>query len=65
MAYKQKPENFSLEREFRIVAIKYGEPCKEKCKFFSGDFEQVDPECKFIEVNLGRQLDYLSFVTLK
>lgn len=62
MAYKQKPESFSLEREFRIVAIKFGEPCKEECKFLSGQFEQVEPECKFIEVNLGRQLDYLSFV---
>jgi len=65
MAYKQKPESFSLEREFRIVAIKFGEPCKEECKFLNGQFEQVEPECKFIEVNLGRQLDYLSFVTLK
>ncbi len=63
MAYKQKPESFSLEREFRIVAIKFGEPCKEECKYLSGQFEQVEPDCKFIEVNLGRQLDYLSFVT--
>jgi hypothetical protein len=65
MAYKQKPKSFNLEHEFRIVAIKFGEPCTEECKFLSGQFEQVEPKCKFIEVNLGRQLDYLSFVTLK
>ena len=65
MSYKQKPESFSPDCEFRIVAIKFGEPCKEECKFLSGQFEQVEPECKFIEVNLGRQLDYLSFVTLE
>ncbi len=65
MAYKQKPESFSLEREFRIIAIRFGEPCKEECKFISGQFEQFEPDCKFIEVSLGRQLDYLSFVTLE
>jgi hypothetical protein len=58
MAYKQKPESFSPDCEFRIVAIKFGEPCKEECKYLSGQFEQVDPECKVIEVNLGKQLNY-------
>lgn len=65
LSYMQKPERFSLDCEFRIVAIKFGEQCTEECKFLSGQFEQVEPECKFIEVNLGRQLDYLSFVALK
>ena len=58
MAYKQKPESFSPDCEFRIVAIKFGEPCKEECKYLSGQFEQVEPDCKFIEVNLGKPLDY-------
>ena len=65
MSYKQKPERFSPDCEFRIVAIKFGEPCKEECKYLDGQFEQVEPECKFIEVNLGRQLDYLRFVTIE
>jgi hypothetical protein len=58
MSYKQKPESFTLEREFRIVAIKFGDPCKEECKFLDGQFEQADPVCRFIPVNLGEQLDY-------
>jgi hypothetical protein len=66
LSYKQKPESFSPDCEFRIVAIKFRElseqPCELKCKFLSGQFEQ---DCKFIEVNLKRQLDYLSFVTLE
>ncbi len=59
LSYKQKPfEKFHRDCEFRFVAIKFGEPCKEECKFLSGQFEQVEPECKFIVVNLGKQLDY-------
>jgi len=65
LSYKQKPEGFIPDCEFRIVAIKLGDPCPDECKYLSGQFEQVEPKCKFIEVNLGRQLDYLSFVTLK
>lgn len=63
MAYTQKPERFSPDCEFRIVAIKFGEPCKKECKYLSGQFEQVEPDCKFIEIRLGKQLDYLSLVT--
>jgi len=58
LAYMQKPESFSNDREFRIVAIKFGEPCKEECKYLSGEFEQVEPECKFIKIDLGKQLNY-------
>jgi hypothetical protein len=58
MSYKQKPESFILECEFRIVAFKSGEPCKDECKFLSGQFEQVDPLCSLIPVNLGKQLSY-------
>ena len=58
LAYKQKPECFSPNCEFRIVAIKLGELCKEECKYLSGQFEQVEPDCKFIEVNLEKPLDY-------
>jgi hypothetical protein len=65
MAYKQKPESFIRDCEFRIIAIKLGEPCKQECQFLRGQFEQIEPECKFIEVNLERQLDYVSFVTLQ
>ena len=34
-------------------------------KYFDEKFEPVEPvpDCKFIEVNLGKPLDYLSFVT--
>jgi len=60
LSYKQKPESFNPDCEFRIVAIKFGEPCKEECKFLSGQFEQVEPECKFIEVNLNKSLNCLS-----
>lgn len=69
MAYKQKPERFRDDCEFRIVAIKLGEVCTRECKFidkyFDEKFEPVEPvpDCKFIEVNLGKPLDYLSFVT--
>ncbi len=62
LSYKQKPESFSPDYEFRIVAIKFGEPCKEECKYLSGQFKQVEPECKFIEVNLNKPLNYLSSV---
>ena len=58
MAYKQKPESFSPDCEFRIVAIKFGEPCKEECKFLDGQFGQADPMCRFLPVNLGKQLNY-------
>ncbi|MGA2093158.1 MAG: hypothetical protein ABSH16_07105 [Sedimentisphaerales bacterium] len=65
LAYKQKPESFSLEREFRIVAIKFGDPCnREGCKYLDGQFEQVDPGCKYIEINLNKQLNYLSMMNL-
>jgi len=59
LSYKQKPESFSPDCEFRIVAIKLGKVCKDECKFLSGQFEQVEPECKFI-VNLNKPLNYLS-----
>jgi hypothetical protein len=65
LPYKQKPESFIHDCEFRIVAIKFGEPCKQECKYLDGQFEQVEPECKFIEVNLGKQLNYLNLVNLE
>jgi len=56
LSYKQKPESFSLDHEFRIVAFKLGEICPDECKFLSGQFE---PRCKsYEEVNLGKQLNY-------
>ncbi len=58
LSYKQKPESFSPDCEFRIVAIKLSEPCKAECKFFDVD-GQSEPECKFIEVNLNKPLNYL------
>ena len=66
LAYKQKPESFSPECEFRIVAINSGEPCnREECKFITGESDQVDPQCRFIEVDLGKQLNYVSWVNLE
>lgn len=60
LSYKQKPESFSLDFEFRIVAIKFRksseQPCELKCKYLSGQFEP----CRFIGVNLNRPLNYLS-----
>jgi len=58
LSYKQKPESFSPDCEFRIVAIKLSESCKAECKFFDVD-GQSEPECKFIKVNLNKPLNYL------
>ena len=52
-------KKFHEDCEFRIVAIKLGKVCKDGCKFLSGQFE---PECKFVEVNLNKPLNYLSLV---
>ena len=60
LSYKQKPESFSPDCEFRIVAIELGDLCKDECKFLSGQFEQVEPGCKSIGVNLNKPLNYLS-----
>ena len=65
MPYKQKPVRFSPDCEFRIVAIKFGDTCPDECKYLSGQFEQVEPECKFIEVNLNKPLPYLSMLDLE
>jgi len=58
LPYKQKPEIFSADCEFRVVAIKLSESCTGECKFLSEEFEQVDPECKYKTVNLRKKLDY-------
>jgi len=61
ISYRQKEfDKFHEDCEFRIVAIKLNDPCPEECKFLSGQFEQVEPECEFIEVNLNKPLNYLS-----
>jgi len=64
LSYKQKPERFSPDCEFRIVAIKLGKVCKDECKFISGQ-EQFERDCKFIEVNLNKPLNYLSPVWIR
>jgi hypothetical protein len=60
LSYKQKPESFSPDCEFRIVAIKFRksseQPCELRCKYLSGQFEP----CKFIIVDLNKPLNYLS-----
>ncbi len=61
LSYKQKPESFYLDCEFRIVAIRLGEVCTKPCIFLDED-EEVEPECKSIEINLGKKLSYLSQV---
>ena len=58
MSYKQKPESFKSDCEFRIVAVKLGEVCKELCKFRDVD-GVLEPKCKFIEINFGKKLSYL------
>ena len=58
LSYKQKPERFRDDCEFRIIAIKLSGTCTDECKFLSGQPEQVDPKCKYIEINLGKSLDY-------
>jgi len=58
LAYMQKPESFSLDCEFRIVAIKLGEVCNGECKFLSGGLDQDDPTCNHITIELGKGLDY-------
>ncbi|MCX5638003.1 MAG: hypothetical protein NTX52_09985, partial [Planctomycetota bacterium] len=63
LSYKQKPESFSPDCEFRIVAIKFGQPCSDECKYLNVQFERVEPECKFIIVNLNKPLNYLSPVS--
>ena len=63
LPYKQKPEIFINDCEFRIVAIRFGEPCNHECKYLDGKFEPVEPECKFININLGKKLDYISWMS--
>ncbi len=62
LSYKQKPVSFGPDCEFRIVAIKFGEPCPDECKYLGGQFEAVEPACKFIEVNLNKPLKYLNLM---
>jgi hypothetical protein len=62
LSYKQKPESFSADSEFRIVAMNLLDSCPDECKYLSGQFEQVEPKCKFIEVNLNKPLKYLSLL---
>ena len=57
LSYKQKPESFRLDCEFRIIAI--GKICGKECKFLSGQFEQFDPECKSMKVVMNKPLKYL------
>jgi hypothetical protein len=64
MSYKQKPESFAPDCEFRIVVIRFGDPCAQTCKFLNGQFRQVEPECKSIQVNLGKPLRYADLVDL-
>ncbi|MBW8000573.1 MAG: hypothetical protein FVQ80_00945 [Planctomycetes bacterium] len=60
MSYKQKPESFSDDREFRIVALKLSESCIDECKFLSGTDEL---KCIRKTVNLEKPLnDIVSFV---
>jgi hypothetical protein len=61
LAYKQKPEKFHLDCEFRIVATELGAICDVECKFLDVD-GQRDPKCPYIEINLGRKLEYLNLI---
>ena len=56
LAYKQKPESFKLDCEFRIVANKLGEVCEHECKFLDG---LVEPNCEYLDVDLNKPLGYV------
>jgi hypothetical protein len=56
LAYKQKPESFKFDCEFRIVANKLGEVCEHECKFLDG---LAEPSCEYIYVDLNKSLDYV------
>lgn len=59
LSYRQKPfDKYHYDCEFRIAAIRLGNLCKEECEFLGGQFERIESECRFIEVNLGKQLNY-------
>jgi hypothetical protein len=58
LSYKQKPDSFWPDWEFRIVAIRLEPPCKDECRYLSGQFEQVEPDCKFVSVSIGKRLQY-------
>jgi len=58
LAYKQKPKSFNPDCEFRIVAMNMGKICNGECKFIVGSSEGADPECKYITIKLGKELDY-------
>jgi len=58
LAYKQKPDRFRRDCEFRFVVIKFGDPCPEACKYIGGE----EAKCAFEEcqrVALDRPLNYL------
>lgn len=59
LSYKQRTENFIRDCEFRIIAIKLGELCKQECKYLDGEIEL---ECQYIEVYLNKRLDYAQLI---
>jgi len=59
LSYKQKPESFIHDCEFRIVAIKLGEHCKQECKYLDGEIEL---KCQYIGAHLNKQLDYTQLI---
>ena len=59
LPFKQKPESFKSDCEFRIVAIRTGIHCNQECKYLDGEKEL---ECQYIQVNLKRPVSYAYLV---
>lgn len=59
LPFKQKPESFKSDYEFRIVAIKSGVQCKPECKYLDGEKYL---ECQYIQVNFNQPISYAHLV---
>lgn len=58
-SFKQKPESFKPDCEFRIVAIKLEGQCKHECKYLDGELLL---ECQYIEVKINKRLGYAHLI---
>lgn len=59
LPFKQKPNSFKTDCEFRFVAIKLKELCNQECKYLDGE---KDLECQYIQIKLDKRLDYAHLI---